>query len=1356
MSKFMIHPLLTWHAQLWTQKPVKSALLCAAAFLLLFGVAPAQTTSSISGTVRDTSDALVPGAKVTLINQASKATRSATSNNEGYFSFVAVQPATYSIQVARAGFESWKVTGIEVHPGDSLTVPKIKLAIGKVTESVVVTAEVAGVTLDSPEHSTLISSKDIERLSTTGRDALELISMLPGFTLNAGTGVQNGGPDYAVTSFGSAQVSSFGANGAAPQSGLVNVTSDGAQVIDPGDMGGTLANINMDQVQEVKVQTSNFSADEAKGPIVVNAVGKSGGSTFHGSLYAYARNAIFNSNDWLSNDAGTTDATTGVYTPVAKSPAKYFYPGGTIGGPVRVPGTKFNKNNHLTFWAGFEDYSQTSNSNGTFGGPTFGFIPTPRMLGKDPNAPTPGSYDFSYNSLAAAFNTPATASGSLPGLVQGCSQDWNPTAAYSNIAGDCHSPAGGVDEYGNTVPLTGTTNDGQILSSSINPAMATYTSLYPVINRTPMPSNGYASDGYNWVKNVMETNNGFQFHGRVDENFSDNLKLYGTYNWEKVNSEAPMNNVYYNPADTVPFPTPLYSNGYSDSVSLNLTKIVSGSATNELTAAGLFFNQPEQFGDPAKAQDTGTPWAAAGYDGGVLRNGVTQLPRIYSWETTGMPNFSFGNVPVGSKGQFLRKSSWNVTDNFTKIFRTHTIKAGVYIEQTRNNQVTLGSDANGNITFDRYDTCLKNETAPTYTPNGIPIPPGTTSLGNTVANFMAGCVGGYSQSSIDPNVDIYFNSLEFFATDEWKVNSKLTLTYGIRLSHLPPWMDAHGIGAAVWDPTKYNPIQPGVIATNPVMQLDTSTWPGISWHKRDSSIPVAGVQTRALFYSPRLGLAYDFRGNGKTVVRGGWGVYRSKDSTSVVGGALNTSMDLVDHQLTGNDTCTLDQLMNSYTPPAAQSGSKVVNCGFYGGSTVGFTSPSTPLAPGTTTVSAVDPHDDQQPVTYNYNFTLDQQLPFGAVFEIAYVGNQSAHLMTMGNPDSSTNSLQNQNVIPLGSFFGPDPQTGQTYTATQIANSGALQSDYRPYPNYQAINVPHHTNWSNYNAMQVSLNKQRGALVMGVNYTWSKAMAVRGNYDTGYTGDPVNASHDYGVVSFDRPQVINFSYSYQEGKKFHGKRALGWVLNNWEMSGITSIQSGPNLAILNGSTNFSFSASAGYVVGNTPNLTTVSAPVSAAQWLGSSDYELQPTVTCDPRRNLHSAYLSGNQLSRQYVNGNCFALPAQGTQGWWNLPDVHGPAFFKSDLSVYKNLPINDRQTIQLRMSAFNFLNHPIPSFSNNSLSALDLTFADPSCSTTTGVGCFHTAQAAYSGMTLQNAGFGYTPFKNGVRIIEFGAKYNF
>ncbi|MGA3370533.1 MAG: carboxypeptidase-like regulatory domain-containing protein [Terracidiphilus sp.] len=1338
----MIHPLRTWFSRSWGQKRLWCAILWSAGVLLFVSAAWAQSTSSISGTVRDAADALVPGARVALINEASKATRNTTSNGDGFFNFLAVQPATYSIQVTMVGFETWKVTGIEVHPGDSLTVPKIKLKIGQIVESIVVTADVAGVTLDSPEHSTLITAADIARLSSEGRDALELVSMLPGFTLNAGVSLQNSAPDYTTTNFGSGQLGSFGANGSAPQQGLVNLSADGASVIDPGDMGATTANINMDQVQEVKIQTSNFGADEAKGPIVINAVGKSGGSTYHGNLYMYARNAIFDSNDWLSNDQGSVNPATGKYQPVAKTAVKYSYPGAGIGGPVKIPGTQFNKSKKLTFWAGYEQYVQTTNTNGTFSGPTFAFIPTPRMLDKDPQYP---GYDLSSDSIAAAFNVNST------DLVANCTEPYSQTASWQSIGGDCFSPIGQTDQNG--LPVTGG------ILNSINPAMLTFTKFYPTINRTPQPANGYVSDGYNWVQNVLATNNGFQIHSSVEDSLSDSLKLRVAYNWEKVNTEIPLNDIYYNPPSTIPYPAPLYSNGHSNWASVNLTKTFGASMTNELIAAGNFFEQPEQFKDRALASDTGTPWAQAGYSGGFFKNG-NQLPRIYSWEGIGIPNFSMGYVPVGGQGQYLRKSSWDLADNFTKVYRTHTMKVGAYLEQTRNNQVTLGSDANGTILFDRYNGCLINQTTATGTIDQTTgawtasKPPGTY-MGNTVGNFLIGCPGGYNQSTSDPSLDMYFNSLEFYATDEWKVSSKLTITYGIRLSHLPPWMDSHGIGAAVWEPAK---ITPGVFYQN--VTLDSKTFPGISWHQLDPSIPVAGMGTRALFYSPRVGLAYDLFGNGKTTLRGGWGAYRSRDAYQVASEALNTSIDVVDHGYSGNYSCTLDELMHGYyptipaqgAPPSAPSG-QVIGCGFYGASVGTFVQGSAGVAHGSTiSTAADDPNDSEQPLTYNYNFTLDQQIPWHTTLEVAYVGNASSNLVRQ--QASSGPSMQNVNVIPLGAFFGPDPLNGQTYPASNIPT--AEQADYRPYPNYQNVNVPEHTNWANYNALQVALNKQSGALVYGANYTWSKALAVRGNWDTGNIGDPINAHHDYGIVSFDRPQAVNFNFSYQEGKLFRRNRELGWVLNSWELSGITSWQSGPDLAIANGSTSFGFSANAGYYTDSTLS-TAINVPATASTWLGSSDYNLQPTVTCDPRKGLHSAILSGHQVSRQYANGNCFGVPALGTQGAWNLPDVRGPAFFKSDLSVYKDIQMTDRQNLQFRMAAFNFLNHPIPSFTNNSGNALNLTFSDPTCNKTTGVGgCYLTQSAAFAGLKLSNAGFGYTPYKFGVRIVEFGVKYNF
>jgi len=1284
LLKSMIQSLRTQVAQ----KRLWRAITWSAVLLLLLPAVYAQTSSSISGTVLDSANALVPGAKVTLTNEANKGTRDAISNGTGFFNFSAVPPGTYTLEIVKAGFETWSVTGIEVHPGDSLAIPKIKLTIGVVTQSVTVTAEVAGVSLNSGEHSTLITSGDINRLSTNGRDASELVSMLPGFTINVGADIQNEGAGglygYSTVGFNS-QLGGYGANGSAPQSGQVNVTADGANVIDPGDMGSQIANVNMDQVQEVKVQTSNFGADEAKGPVVINAVGKSGSDAFHGGVYTYFRNAALNSNDWLTKYYGSP-----------RPENQYFYPGGTIGGPVKIPGIPFNKSKQMVFWAGFEYYGQNQ-SLGLFQA----FVPNAAML----------AGDLSTATLASALNIP----GGPTALITGCPNDYTQSAnpdgsdSYVNIGGVCWSPDGSYDQNGNKVA-------GGMIANSIDPASKTITNLYPAINRVPQPSyaNGkvqYVSDGINYVKNVMATNNGYQFHTRVDENFSDTLKVFGTYNLESINSESPLNNIYYNPNATVPYPTPLYSNTISQYATLSLTKTLGSSMANELVGSGVLFKEPQQFADRAKAQTTGTSWAAEGYSGGYLHNGLTQLPRITNYETTGVPSLSMGYVPAGS--EFLNKYSWNVADNLSKQYRTHSIKVGVYAEETSNNSATLGSQVNGTLTFMRWDGCLPNQPVVT----GVtPVKPANgTGLGNAVGNLLIGCPLGYAQDNFDPNLDMRFMDFEGYATDEWKVNSKLTLTLGLRLSHLQPWQDAHGIGVAVWSPA-------GV--TQHVILPDTTdpkTWPGIKWHGIDSSIPNAGVPTRAAFYSPRLGLSYDLRGNGKTVLRGGWGAYHSHDSLNGAGGGAGTAVGLQTYSNPSTTSCTFGQLFNP-------GGLNIVDCGYYA---------STPNSISSFSVGAADPTDDHQPVTYNYNFTIDQQGPWNSTFEVAYVGNQSSSISTLQASNGS--DLQNQNVIPLNAFFGPDPAAGSTnYGQTQPANNIPTPSDYRPYPNYTYLNVPTHTIWADYNALQASWNKQRGSFIYGINYTRSKALGVRGSYDTGYIGDPVNPHNDYGIVSYDRPQALNANYSYQEGAKFHGNRILGQVINNWEISGITTLMSGPDLAVSNGDSNFGLGGGAGYEEGTTQ----INLPLNSAVWLGSPDYALQPTVICDPSKGLQK---------NQYVNGTCFGLPAQGTQGQWNLPDVHGPAYFKSDLSVYKDITLNSRQNIQFRLSGFNFLNHPITSFNNANLNSLYLNAGDPTGSAFTAPGPALAALAITNGKT-----FGSTSYRNGVRIVELGFKYNF
>ena len=1248
-------------------------------------VASAQTTVSISGTVTDPTGAVVPGARVLATNEKSGSQWRIVSNGAGFFSFVALPPATYSLHISHKGFEAWTVTGIVAHPGDSLTVPHIILKIGAATITVKVSAANAGVNLNSGAHSTLITSQQIKRLSTISRGVSELVSILPGFTLNAGAGLGNTGPGgvygYQTTSPGSGNLGSFGALGAAPQTAGVSISSDGAQFVDPGAMTGQMGNINVSQVKEVTVSTADFSAAEAKGPVVITAVGKSGGARFHGSFYTYFKNSALNSNDWLSKYYGNS-----------RPQFRYFYPGGTLGGPVVLPFTHFNrKNKRLVFWVGYEYYDQHQPA-----GLLTDFIPNAAML----------NGDLSTDTIAKALNVSPTA------MVAGCPASYSQTPLFTKVGGFCFSPNGATDENGNLV------NNGQIPVQDINQGSLALASLWPKANRTPEPvyagsTETNATDGVNYTKNVEKSSNGFQLHTRVDDSISDSLKFYVIYGLEKVNVESPLQNVYYIPAGTIPYPSPFFSNGRTDNMTVNLTKIFNSSLTNDLTAAGVYYYQPEQFADPAKTQMTDNGWSKAGYNGGYLHLNETQIPQIANWDS-GVPSFAFGYVPPPPNSQYLRKFDWTIKDNLTKVLKNHTINIGFYMEQTGNSGPQLGSQVNGSMNFNRYASCYIDQTSEeiNQSTGQVTIPP-TASMQNSIGNFLIGCPSGYQQAASDPILNQRYMEIDGFVTDQWKATRKLTLTFGMRFDHLEPWHDPHGVGMAVWEPKKLGVAQ-GVLYPTTTSNL---TWPGITWHKRNPSIPNAGSPTRAVFYNPRFGLAYDLFGNGKTVIRGGWGTYYTQDSTAASSGAESTAIGMqtyIEPQNTGGQGCTFNQLFlrTQYVP-----------CGAYAVSGPPHITPFT--------ISVMNPTDDKMPVTYNYNLTVDQRGPWNSTFEIAYVGNQSYDLDTLAS--TSGPSLQNQNVIPLGAFFKPDPIDGQLYPTTNIK----FPNDYRPYPNYVDVNVMSHKAWSNYNSLQLSWNKESGKFIYGANYTWSKTLGVRGNYNTGAIADPVDLNHDYGIVSYNRNQVLNVNYSWQEGKLYKGNRILGQALNGWGISGISSIQSGPDLSVSTG-TNYGMSGSYGYTNGTQ----SVSGSVGAAEWLGTSDYALQPDVTCNPALGLKK---------HQFVNGSCFSLPPMGTQGWYNLPAVYGPAYFTSDLTVFKRFDLGGSRSMQFRISGFNFLNHPLYSFNSASLNNLNLLIGNcPGCHATT------PAQGIQNATITNSDIFGYTTAKDGVRIVELAFEYDF
>ena len=413
--------------------------------------------------------------------------------------------------------------------------------------------------------------------------------------------------------------------------------------------------------------------------------------------------------------------------------------------------------------------------------------------------------------------------------------------------------------------------------------------------------------------------------------------------------------------------------------------------------------------------------------------------------------------------------------------------------------------------------------------------------------------------------------------------------------------------------------------------------------------------------------------------------------------------------------------------------------------------------------------DGQQPVSQNYNFTISQQLPMNSLLEIGYVGSSTNN----GPLEGNTNNLdaRNLNVIQTATLFGATgcatplsptstkPGTGNPcdYGANGIPTSLYPLSSQFGGNNVQVIR---HVGTADYNAFQTSWVRQAGRLTYNLNYTWSKTLGTQGTAQlNGLAPDALNLKHDHGVLSIDRSHVINMSYSFQVGNPVKGNKALQYAANGWNISGITTWQSGPDLQTLAGTANLGLGGNGPQYTASDGTIHTYS--ISAPNYLGTNNSLLEPIITCNPTANLQT---------HQYFNANCFTLGTpnlSGQNGLWQLPYIHAPAYFNSDLAIFKTFKVTERQSLEFRGSAFNFLNHPLPSFQNNGDSTISYNYqcgatsfgnGGPACFV--GQGKYVLSNGLTPGTTYKLTGStsspGYASTKFGRRVVEFSIKYSF
>ncbi|MBV9678945.1 MAG: hypothetical protein JO185_21590, partial [Acidobacteriaceae bacterium] len=485
------------------------------------------------------------------------------------------------------------------------------------------------------------------------------------------------------------------------------------------------------------------------------------------------------------------------------------------------------------------------------------------------------------------------------------------------------------------------------------------------------------------------------------------------------------------------------------------------------------------------------------------------FPQLYPATnlTNSIPNVNGAgpvNFSIGNPGWHNWGKDYALTENITKVWREHTIKFGAYLNRDDKAQ-TATWPQNATINFNG-DAHMSQDT------------------GNGLANLMLGNFQSYTQSSAAIFPYFRFVSAEFYVQDSWKVNSRLTVEYGIRFQHMvPTYTITRGGtpgGEGTWklysvDLTKYNP------SVAPAIDLSTGYIAGnaLTALSQEGLVcdPCAGTpkgfSPAKNLWTPRLGFAYDLFGNGKSAVRAGFGMFnerlRQNNFSFSAGSSFPNS---------SGATATYGNVSN--IDVAAVTGGN-----------------SNPAIPPPSMI--VWPRDNTMPTIYSWYAGYQQQLPGKFTLDASYSGSHSVHLMDQRavNAVAAGTFLQNPNLLPSVNNF------------TQAL---------RPYLGWGSLTAVETASDARYNALMLRLSHRFSqGLSANFNYTLSKAMDEVDN-DSDTVQNPFNLRQNWGPAGFDQTHVFSTDivYDFPNVRGALDRKVLRTVLNGWEVTGIFRAQSG--------------------------------------------------------------------------------------------------------------------------------------------------------------------------------------------------------